>query len=152
MTLGQQLFWGSMYLGVCLIIEVVALVLGTSVIVKASKRLQPRPGSHSIGLTLVIALAFIVVAHTMQAWVWAAAWVFTDAIEDWNTAVYFSLVSYSTLGYGDIVLGPGLRVFGAFSAVTGILAFGVSTAYLVALTARALEHVSPDDKKDGPFS
>ena len=89
-------------------------------------------------------MRFIVLAHTLQAWVWAAAWVFTDAIEDWNTAIYFSLVSYSTLGYGDIVLEPGLRVFGAFSAVTGILAFGVSTAYLVAITSKSLEHISPD--------
>ncbi len=144
MALGQQILWGSMYLGACLVVEIFALVLATSVITRYSHFMNQGSRTQSVGLTLLIALVFIVLAHTLQAWVWAAAWVFTDAIEDWNTAIYFSLVSYSTLGYGDIVLEPGLRVFGAFSAVTGILAFGVSTAYLVAITSKSLEHISPD--------
>jgi len=55
----------------------------------------------------------------------------SGALPDWNTAVYFSLVTYTTLGYGDVVLGPGLRIFAAFSAVTGLLGFGISTAFLV---------------------
>ena len=55
-------------------------------------------------------------------------------------ATYFSFVTLSTLGYGDIVLGPDLRIFAAFAAVTGLLAFGLSTAYLVAMMTRMFEH------------
>lgn len=143
MTLGQQILWGSLYLGACLIVEIMALVLCTSLLVKATERFKPKSGSLSVGVVLAIALAFIVLAHTMQAWIWASALILTNAMEDWNTAIYFALVSYSTLGYGDIVLGPGLRIFGAFSAVTGILAFGISTAYLVALATRSLQGALP---------
>ena len=53
-------------------------------------------------------------------------------------SVYFSLASFTTLGYGDVTLGEDIRVFGAFTAVTGMLTFGVSTAFLVGLIARAL--------------
>ena len=60
-------------------------------------------------------------------------------LPDWNTALYFSLVTYTTLGYGDIVLGPDLRIFGAFASVAGLLAFGLSTAYLVALMTQIFE-------------
>ena len=35
--------------------------------------------------------------------------------------------------FGDVVLGEGLRIFGAFASVTGLLAFGLSTAFMVAL-------------------
>lgn len=151
MTLGQQILWGSMYLSVCLFVELLALVIGTEIIVKATRRFGAHSNTRSLAVTLLISLFFIVLAHTVQAWVWAAAYIFTDAIQDWNTAVYFSLVSYSTLGYGDIVLGPGLRVFGSFSAVTGILAFGISTAYLVAVTSRALSSAISDEHFDGPL-
>ena len=59
-------------------------------------------------------------------------------------ALYFSLVTFTTLGYGDIVLGEGLRIFGAFASVTGLLAFGLSTAFLVALMTRMFEeHLNP---------
>ena len=62
-----------------------------------------------------------------------------EVLQDWNSAVYFSLVSYTSLGYGDVVLGPGARIFGAFSSVTGLLSFGLSTAFLVALMTRLLK-------------
>ncbi|GAA6192614.1 hypothetical protein NBRC116597_25350 [Phaeobacter sp. NW0010-22] len=62
---------------------------------------------------------------------------------DWNSALYFSLVTYTSLGYGDIVLGPGLRIFGAFASVAGLLAFGLSTAYMVALMTRLFEGKLP---------
>jgi len=64
-------------------------------------------------------------------WIWSSGFVLSGALPDWNTAVYFSLVTYTTLGYGDVILGPGLRIFAAFSAVTGLLGFGISTAFLV---------------------
>ncbi|MEY8838159.1 ion channel, partial [Cribrihabitans sp. XS_ASV171] len=78
-------------------------------------------------------------AHTIQVWIWALVWVGFDILPDWNEAIYFSLVTYTTLGYGDITLGPDVRIFGAFASVTGILAIGLSTAFLVALMARLFE-------------
>jgi hypothetical protein len=77
--------------------------------------------------------------HTVQVWIWAVVWVLGDVLPDWNSALYFSLVTFTTLGYGDIVLGEGLRIFGAFAAVTGLLAFGLSTAFLVALMTRVFQ-------------
>lgn len=62
-----------------------------------------------------------------------------DVLPDWNSALYFSLVTFTTLGYGDIVLGEGLRIFGAFASVTGLLAFGLSTAFMVALMTRVFQ-------------
>ena len=67
-------------------------------------------------------------------------WVLGSVLPDWNTALYFSLVTFTTVGYGDVVLGEELRIFGTFASVTGLLAFGLSTAYLVALMSRIFEN------------
>ena len=74
----------------------------------------------------------------MQVWIWALALLLLGAFQTIELSVYFALASFTTLGYGDITLGEDIRVFGAFSAVTGMLTFGVSTAFLVGLIGRAL--------------
>ena len=74
--------------------------------------------------------------HTIQVWLWAVAFVWGGALPTLSDAVYFSIVTYTTLGYGDITIGPESRIFGAMSAVTGLLNFGLSTAFLVE-TARS---------------
>jgi len=82
-------------------------------------------------MLIFVALSYVLFAHTLQVWIWSSGFVLAEAISDWNTAIYFSLVTYTTLGYGDVVLGPGLRIFAAFASVTGLLGFGISTAFLV---------------------
>lgn len=139
MTLLQQIMWGSLYLGLCFVVEVLLLVWCTLVIVHLSIRLRHLSRAMRTAAVISVSLAFIVLAHTLQVWLWAGVWIWSDVLTDWNEALYFSLVTYTTLGYGDIVLGPGLRIFAAFAAVAGLLAFGLSTAYLVALISRIFE-------------
>ncbi|MCV2891251.1 potassium channel family protein [Ruegeria aquimaris] len=139
MTLLQQIMWGSLYLGICFVIEIVLLAWCTLWIAHLAERFRHwTRGLRTAGI-ITVSLVFIVLAHTIQVWLWAGVWVWFDVLTEWNDALYFSLVTYTTLGYGDIVLGPGLRIFAAFSAVAGLLAFGLSTAFLVALMTRVFE-------------
>lgn len=143
MTLLRQIMWGSLFLGVCFVIEIILLAWCTLSIAHLSDRFRHwTRGLRTAGF-LSLSLAFIVLAHTLQVWLWAGVWVWFDVLADWNDALYFSLVTYTTLGYGDIVLGPSLRIFAAFAAVAGLLAFGLSTAYLVALMTRLFEGRMP---------
>ncbi|MFC3118107.1 ion channel [Jhaorihella thermophila] len=48
-------------------------------------------------------------------------------------------MTYTTVGYGDLTLGPGLRVFGTFAGVAGVLGFGISSAFLIAVMSRLLQ-------------
>ncbi|MCG7622662.1 MULTISPECIES: potassium channel family protein [unclassified Epibacterium] len=134
MTLIQQIVWGSFFLGGCLVLEAAMLVW----CVEALRRHQTRFGHLSerprqLGV-LLISIGFIVGAHTAQVWIWSAALMLKAAsFATWNAAVYFSIATYTTLGYGDIVLDEGHRIFASFAAMTGMLAFGISTAFLVAV-------------------
>lgn len=139
MTLTQQIFWGSVTLGLCFAVEIVLLVLCNLWLEKISTRMRRSAVVLRAGTLIACALVAIVLAHTIQVWMWAGTWIVWNVMPDWNSAIYFSLVTYTTLGYGDIVLGPDLRIFAAFAAVTGLLAFGLSTAYLVAMMTRMFE-------------
>jgi hypothetical protein len=143
-TLPQQIMWGSLFLGLCLILHTLFLALCIGWLAKLADRLENR--NHMVrNLVLVLmALWVIVFAHTVQVWIWAAVWINYEVLSDWNEAIYFSMVTYTSLGYGDIVLGPGVRVFATFASVTGLLGFGLSTALLVALLNRLMIFLNED--------
>ncbi|MEX0286182.1 MAG: ion channel [Paracoccaceae bacterium] len=138
MAMHSQIFWGSFYLTICCLMHVGFLAMTINVLEKIDHG-QERPGFFWVVLLLMASFVSIALSHTVQVWLWAWALIGIENLQDWNSSVYFSLVSYTSLGYGDVTLGPGARIFGAFSSVTGLLTFGLSTAFLVALMTRLLK-------------
>lgn len=138
MSLFGQLLWGTAVLSICAIIHVSMVAGSIPILIKAANTADDRFPKLKVAFLVGLAFAMIVAAHTVQIWVWAFSFVAMSALPDIETAAYFSLVTYTTLGYGDLVLGENLRIFSAFAAVTGLLTFGVSTAFLVGLVARVL--------------
>ncbi|MEP2531140.1 potassium channel family protein [Shimia sp.] len=134
----DQLFWGSVVLGVCALIHVGMLVVGIRLIQALGHALDGRRPSLQVATFVSGAFAAMVLSHTIQVWLWAGILIYMGAFDFWYNALYFALVTYTTVGYGDIVLTIDYRVFGAFAGVTGILCFGISTAFLVSLIGRLL--------------
>lgn len=91
--------------------------------------------------TVVFAILAILTSHTIQVYLWAFSFWLGEMLPDLETSVYFSLVTYTTLGYGDLTLAPEFRIFGAMGAVVGVLAFGMSTAFLVSFFTRIIESI-----------
>lgn len=131
MELHHQIFWGSLFLIISLIVLVGLLAVAAPVLENVSKRIARRRMMVRVAALFSVAAVAILTALTIQIWLWAAVWVVYDVLPDWNTSIYFSLVTFTSVGYGDIVLGPETRIFGTFGAVTGMLSFGLSTAFLV---------------------
>ena len=138
MTITMQILFGSLILGARALIHLCLLAGAIRLLQVLGGDADREPYGLRI-LTLVGAgLAAVVLAHTIQVWIWAAAFIVAGTLPDLAEAIYFSLVTYTTLGYGDIVVGSDFRIFGAMAAVTGLLNFGFSTAFLVGLFARLL--------------
>ncbi|WP_226621502.1 potassium channel family protein [Alloyangia pacifica] len=134
--MGVQILLGTGLLFVCAGVQL-------WIVARVSPRLLSavaRIGEHTRPLRLfgLICMAFgaMVFAHTLQIWLWAASFRHLGAFETLPEAFYFAVVSYTTLGYGDVTLGEGLRIYGTFAAITGLLTFGVSTAFLLAVLSR----------------
>ena len=65
--------------------------------------------------------------------IWALLYLYNPAITalpDMGTAVYFSMATFTTVGYGDIVLEGRWRVLASFQAANGMIIFGWSTALI----------------------
>ena len=86
---------------------------------------------------LFIRLAAAMIAlHLAEVTTWAAVYAWQDAMPDLQTAWYFSAVTFTTTGYGDLLLPPEWRLVGAVQALTGILLCGWSTGFFFAAVSR----------------
>ena len=84
----------------------------------------------------ILVAAWIVMMHLVEIVVWAVFYFADGAMPALQTAVYFSAVTYTTTGYGDLVLPPEWRLVGAIEALTGILMCGWSTAFFLTVGSR----------------
>jgi Ion channel len=79
---------------------------------------------------LVLMMFFATLLHASA---WAATYMVVDAIQGFEEALYFSMVTFTTLGYGDITLADNWRLLAAFEAANGCIMFGWTTAIVVAV-------------------
>jgi hypothetical protein len=85
---------------------------------------------------LIRIAAGIVLLHLTQILAWAALYAMRGAMKDFTTAAYFSAVTYTTTGYGDLVLPEEWRLVGGVEALTGILMCGLSTGMFFAVFSK----------------
>jgi hypothetical protein len=86
-------------------------------------------------------------AAYVEANIWALFYWMEGAIATFEDAIYFSLVTFTTLGYGDITLAPNWRVAGAVEAANGIILFGWTTAIIVAVGQRVFADIDGSTEK-----
>lgn len=79
-------------------------------------------------LLLAIVMLLMLLGNFLQMVVWAGLFQLLGEFEQFSTALYYSGVNFTTLGYGDITLSAKWQLLGPLEAANGILMFGVSTA------------------------
>jgi hypothetical protein len=85
---------------------------------------------------LVRISALTVLAHLIEVALWAAFYVWKEALPDFVVSFYFSAVTYATIGYGDVVLPEIWRLTAAVEGLTGILMCAWSAAFFFAVVTR----------------
>ena len=90
---------------------------------------------HWTGLLIAIASGTILI-HLIEIALWAVFYTWMDGMPDMHSALYFSAATYTTVGYGDLVLPSEWRLVGGIEALTGILMCGWSTAFFFAVVGR----------------
>ncbi|QDV75627.1 potassium channel family protein [Botrimarina mediterranea] len=86
----------------------------------------------------------LLVTHLLEMGVWATLYWSWGMLPDFETAAYYSSTSYTTVGYGDVVLPTKWRMLGPVEASVGVLMLGWSTAIIVAI----VQKVSREGPKD----
>lgn len=97
----------------------------------------------------------LVSMHLVDVALWAFLYTGGHALPDLEVALYFSAATYTTVGYGDIVLPPGWRLVGGIEALTGILMCGWSTGGFFSVVSRITpphtSFASPDVPAREPY-
>ena len=98
-----------------------------------SRMFATRHFGHLHNATLMTALVVALLAvHLTEVICWAAFYAYQGCFADFNTSLYFSLATYTTVGYGDVVLrDEEWRLLGGLEALTGSLMLCWSTVILV---------------------
>lgn len=87
----------------------------------------------------------LLMLHLVEVIVWALAYLLIlpgDHLDTFEKAAYFSVVTFTTLGYGDITLiEHEWRLLSGIEALNGILLVGWSTALLFLVVQRSWKGV-----------
>ncbi len=78
----------------------------------------------------------LILLHLSQIAVWALFYHWQGCLPNLESAFYFSGVTYTTLGYGDLVLSSEWRLLGPMEGLTGILMCGLSTGFFFVIVSR----------------
>jgi len=89
--------------------------------------------------TLSIVIAMLAL-HGIEIWAFAFVYMLTGAIHGLEEALYFSTISYSTVGYNDTHIGSDWRLLGAFESILGVFLLGWSTAFFFRMLGRIDVH------------
>ena len=136
-----QFLVGSIVTVINIMIHALVTVGAIGVARWAGLRHTERPRLHLMAVMVAVAAA-LMVAHTLEALVWALAYAIVGAAPEGGDLLYFAFVNYTTLGYGDITPVPAWRLTGPMTAMNGILLFGWSTAVLFEVLRKTLEHLA----------
>jgi len=85
---------------------------------------------------LIRIAGWAILLHLVEIAFWAVFYDWKNAVPDLTTALYFSAVTYTTTGYGDVVLPGQWRLVGGVEALTGIIMCGWSAAFFFAVVGQ----------------
>jgi hypothetical protein len=100
------------------------------------QRRKEKQGRLTSEIQIVRVVSVLLLLHLVEAAAWAGFFRVSGVLPDIETAIYFSITSYTTVGYGDVVLPAPWRLLGPIEGAVGILMFGWSTGIMVAALTR----------------
>ena len=90
-------------------------------------------------MVLIRTVLILMALHAVEIMLWAGSYILllpAGELASFEQAVYFSIVTFTTLGYGDITLSEGWRMLSGIEALNGVLLIGWTTAMLFAVVQR----------------
>ena len=132
-----QIALGSAILVGGTMMQIVVIIWVTRALAQ-SKAFSSQPNISTIFKNSSVVFVPLILAHTVHIYSWAIALWVVGALPGYEEPIYFSIATYTTVGYGDVTLSKGFRIFGSMAGVHGILAFGLTTAFLVGILSRVI--------------
>lgn len=121
-------------------LTVMLQIAGLAVLIWMMRWRAPRMASlayvlQQAGVILVIVLGLFAI-HAVQIWLYAAVYMALGEFQAFEAALYFSTSSFTTVGYGEIVLHSRWRIVSAIQSANGFIMLGWSTVFLISVLSR----------------
>ena len=139
-----QLLVGAVLVCATVIVTVGFIAVATLVLTKLGKWMITGRWFVKLMTSLSAVVLWMLGALTLSVWIWAGAFMALGQFATLEEAVYFSVVSFTTLGFGDVVIGEDWRLLSGIIAANGLILFSLVTAFLIEFIVRL--------RKEGPKS
>lgn len=131
-----QILIGSTVIFITIVIQVLFISSASKTLTQCGIWLARPPYTVKMIVSLITVILWLIVGISLSAWSWAGVFLTVGIFQSLEPALYFSIVTFTTLGYGDITLDNEWRILASFAAVNGLIIFGLNTAFLVEFTSR----------------
>jgi Ion channel len=117
---------------------------GIAVLLRVFMKLRVRPPVRAWALILILLrmIWWLILLHLIEIAVWAFLYSWQGCLPNVEAAFYFSGTTYTSVGYGDLVLAKPWRLLGPLESLTGILMCGLSTGFFFVIVSRMYQSLS----------
>jgi hypothetical protein len=123
--------------GVLAALTVAVHATGIAVLLRGLLRLHPQPTRvWPVARLLLRMIWWLILLHLAEISIWGLFYLWRGCLPNAEAAFYFSGVTYTTLGYGDVVLAKPWRLLGPIEGLMGVLMCGLSTGYFFVVVSR----------------
>jgi hypothetical protein len=129
----------AVIVAVCLLLHVAGVLVMAESLLQRRDYLERKGATTRYAILLILLFSGIMFLHVTETILWAAFYYTRTLFNDFETSLYFSLTSYSTIGYGDVLLPQRWRLLGAIEGISGVLLCGISTAFVFAVMSALLQ-------------
>ena len=126
----QVLILGSLMIVATVVIESVVIAIAVRTLNHCGARLSSLSMLPRLIVSLTTLSLWLLAGISAALWLWAMLFVWLGEFESIAGAIYFSSVSATTLGYGDVTLSERWQLLSGFIAANGLVLFSLNTAFL----------------------
>ena len=131
-----QLSLGTLMILLTMLIQVAFIAISIRVLSGLGSWIGSGQVTFKFIQVLSALIIWLVVGLTVCCWAWALLFLQLETLPRLEDALYFAIVTFTTLGYGDITLSVDWRLLGSLCAVNGLIIVGLNTAFLVEALSR----------------
>jgi hypothetical protein len=124
---------------ICLMVHVAGILLMAEWVLGKREYFERNTTPRHFGVLVISLFAGIMFLHLLQTGLWALFYYTQGLFSDLETSLYFSMVSFATIGYGDVLLPRHWRLLGVVEGLSGVILCGISTAFIFAVVNAMLQ-------------